>query len=222
MHIDREMIHYDGIEIPSIKITPLNTSGAAAIFHGYGGCKEELLGMAWRIAEIGITTCVIDLRGHGENLLNLDHDIISDVEATIEFCRQYGKVASIGHSSGGRFSLLSSADFAIGISPALNQDFSEATKKTLKDLRSYRVHEDSPEMNYDILRKLPVWQPKGIKRTAVIFGSRDNPDIIQSCQKLLPTDTAISFIEGALHSDIFLLEATINCVKNHLIEWFNK
>ena len=59
------------------------------------------MGLAWRVAEIGLTSCVIDLRGHGENLLNLDHGVLSDVGAAIEYCRRYGNVAAIGHSLGG-------------------------------------------------------------------------------------------------------------------------
>lgn len=182
MFLERQIIQDDGIKIPCAIITPSKSSGAAVIIHGYGGCKEEQLGLAWRVAEIGITSCVIDLRGHGENLLNLDLGVLSDVEATLEYCRRYGKVAAIGHSLGGRLSLLSSADFAIGISPALNQQYSSTTQKILKDVRSYRVRQASSEVIFDILQTLPVWHPNRSRQTLVIFGSRDVPEIIQACQ----------------------------------------
>lgn len=35
-------------------IEPAAPKGAAVVIHGYGGCKEEQLGMAWRIAEKGL------------------------------------------------------------------------------------------------------------------------------------------------------------------------
>lgn len=221
MHIERQIIQYDGIKIPSTIIAPSKPSGAAVLVHGYGGCKEELMGLAWRVAELGIISCVIDLRGHGENLLNLDYGVFSDVEATIKYCRRYGKVAAIGHSSGGRLSLLSSADFAIGISPALNKEFSETTQKVLKDLRNYRVRESFQNVIFDILQTLPVWHPNNSRQTSVIFGSRDIPEIVQACKELVSTDTTLDFIAGALHNDIFLLEKTIESVTNQLTKWFS-
>ena len=116
---------------------------------------------------------------------------------------------------------MSSADFAIGISPALNQEYGNITQKVLEDLRSYRVRQVSSQMIFKILKTLPVWHPDKSRQTSVIFGYRDVPEIIQACQALLPADTAIDLIEGALHNDIFLLEATKERVINQLTEWFN-
>lgn len=59
------------------------------------------------------------------------------------------------------------------------------------------------------------------RQTSVIFGSRDVPEIVRACQELTPTDTALNFVEGALHNDIFLLETTIENVTNQLKEWFD-
>ncbi|KLU66828.1 alpha/beta hydrolase family protein [Desulfosporosinus acididurans] len=220
MFTERQTIQYNGINIPSIINIPSNPSGAAVIVHGYGGCKEEQLGLAWRAAELGLVTCAIDLHGHGENVLNLEQGIFLDVEAAVDHCRRFGKVAAIGHSLGGRLSLLSRADFAIGISPALSQDYSETTRKVLKDLRNYRVRLDSPEKVFDILKGLPVWEPNSRQRSSIIFGSRDVPEIREACQELSHTDTKLNYIEGALHSDIFFMEATIITVINQLREWF--
>jgi alpha-beta hydrolase superfamily lysophospholipase len=74
---------------------PSNSKGAVVEVHGYGGFKEETLGLAWRIAEKGFTTGVIDLRGHGEHLLDLDKNILSDLETAISHFRYYGKVTAL-------------------------------------------------------------------------------------------------------------------------------
>jgi alpha-beta hydrolase superfamily lysophospholipase len=137
MNVERENIQADGFDVPCVIVTPPISHGAAVVVHGYGGCKEEQLGLAWRVAEIGITVCAIDHRGHGEHKLPLDEDVLQDVETAIKYCRSFGKVAAVGHSSGGRLCLIGSADFAIGISPALNTTFSAETQKIINAMRSY-------------------------------------------------------------------------------------
>ena len=81
-----------------------------------------------RIAEIGLAVNVVDQRDHGENESPLDNKALPEIEAAINFCRQYGKVAAIGHSFGGRLAMSSTADFSIGISPALASDYGERTR----------------------------------------------------------------------------------------------
>ncbi|MCE7699077.1 MAG: alpha/beta fold hydrolase [Methanobacterium paludis] len=113
MDIKRDLIEGEEFKLPCIQFTPSKSKGAAVIVHGYGGSKEEQLGLAWRVALKGITTCAIDIRGHGENPNSLDRNILTDLEVAISYCRQFGKVAAIGHSLGGRLALVSSADYAV-------------------------------------------------------------------------------------------------------------
>jgi dienelactone hydrolase len=54
MNTYRYDIKNGNVEIPAIMIEPAAPKGAAVVIHGYGGCKEEQLGMAWRIAEKGL------------------------------------------------------------------------------------------------------------------------------------------------------------------------
>ncbi|EKQ57703.1 MULTISPECIES: alpha/beta fold hydrolase [unclassified Clostridium] len=220
MDIERHFIQGNGFEIPSIILKPKNSIGSAVIVHGYGGCKEEQLGLALRVAEIGMTTCVIDLRGHGENELPLNENVPLDVETAIKYCRCFGKVVAIGHSLGGRLSLLSGANYVIGVSPALNKTFSNQTKEILKSLRSYRVTEINPNINWDILNKLAEWKYDSNKHVQIIFGSRDVPDIISTCNKLKEKGVPIVQIDKALHNDIFLLNETFDNIVNQLKEWF--
>ena len=220
MDIERQLIQGNGVKIPSIILKPTNSIGTAVIVHGYGGCKEEQLGLAWRMAEIGITACVIDLRGHGEHELPLDENILLDVETAVNYCHRFGKVVAIGHSLGGRLSLLSNADYVIGISPALNKTFCNQTQETLKALRSYRVKEINPNVNWDILNKLPEWEYDSSRGVQILFGSRDVSDIISTCSKLKEKGVPIIQIDKALHNDIFLLEETFDNIINQLKQWF--
>lgn len=220
MNIERQLIQGKGFKIPSIILTPSNPRGAAVIVHGYGGCKEEQLGLAWRVAEFGITTCVIDLRGHGEHEVPLDENIILDVETAIKYCRSFGKVVAIGHSLGGRLSLLSDADYIIGISPAFNKTFGSQTQETIKALRGYRVQEVYPNALFEILNELPQWRYDVSKNTQIIFGSRDVQEIIYTSNELKEKGVPVAQIDKALHNDIFLLEGTFEKIINRLKEWF--
>jgi pimeloyl-ACP methyl ester carboxylesterase len=220
MNIERKLIQAGRLNIPCVILTPPASHGTAVIVHGYGGCKEEQLALAWRVAEIGITACAIDHRGHGEHKLPLDEDVLQDVETAIKYCRGFGKVAAIGHSSGGRLSLISSADFAIGISPALSTAYSAETQRIIKDLRSYRVRESFSNVNFETLKKLPVWQSSDNKPTLIVFGSRDVLEIVSSCKELKTRGNHVIEIDQALHNDIFLLEETFAQVVKKLGEWF--
>lgn len=219
MKIERQPLHGGGLYVPSILLTPHDPIGAAVITHGYGGCKEEQLGLAWRVAETGLVTCAIDLRGHGENEHVLDEDVHSDVETAIQYCRRFGKVVAIGHSLGGRLSLLSSADFAVGISPALSKTFSTQTQEALKAIRGYRVREISPNVNFEILNKLPEWRLDDSREVQILFGSRDVPEIISACNELRQSGVPVMQINKALHNDIFLSEETFEKVTNRMKEW---
>ena len=220
MNIERQIIQGNGFTIPSIMLTPAHSRGAAVIVHGYGGCKEELLGFAWRVAESGITACVIDLRGHGEHELPLDGNMILDVETAIQYCRQFGKVTAIGHSVGGRLALLSSADYIIGLSPALSKNFGNQTQKTINSVRGYRVREIRPNILFETLNALPEWRSAGGDAIGIIIGERDVPEIISKSNELKAKGVSVTQIDKALHSDIFLLEETFQKVNNQLNEWF--
>lgn len=119
MDIRRQIIKGDGVEIPSIVLTPDDFKGVAIIVPGYGGSKDEELGLAYRVAEAGFKTFAIDFRGHGENGSHFDENIILDLEVVINHCKGFGKVVVIGHSLGGRIALISSSDYAIGISSVI-------------------------------------------------------------------------------------------------------
>ncbi len=138
--------------------------------------------------------------------------MLAELETAIEHCRQYGKVAAVGYSLRGRLSLLSSADFAIGISPALNTRYSETACDRLEIIRSYRVSESSFNLFIKIMGQLPVWQPNTSQPTLIIFGIRDVPEIVQDCRKLQAQGFNVQEIDAAFHNDIYLHEETFRAI----------
>lgn len=214
----RIRIHAGGFDVPAIIVSPENFRASVAVIHGYGGNKEEMLGLAWRIAEAGFRAVSIDLRGHGEHLLRFDGEIMKDVEAVIAFLRTHGPVAVVGHSLGGRLALHSSADFAIGISPAIRRSFSEQTRKHIRSMRAHRVREVSDHILFDVLERLPEWNASD--RAALVVGERDVPEIADGCAELGKKGADLTVIPRALHADIFNQEECFAAVVKHLGERF--
>jgi alpha-beta hydrolase superfamily lysophospholipase len=66
--INNHFLPVDGYKITAILIQPEEPPGAAVIVHGYGGNKEEQLGLGRQVADAALVACVIDLRGHGGTL----------------------------------------------------------------------------------------------------------------------------------------------------------
>ena len=222
MDIKKQIIKGDDFEVPSIVLTPDNFKGAAIIVPGYGGSKEEELGLSYRVAEAGFKTFAIDFRGHGENTSCFDENIILDLETSINYCKAFGKVVVIGHSLGGRIALTSSSDYAIGISPALNTNFSENTMNLLMSARDYRVKQKSEGIIKKVIKDISVFDFKDDNKRAIIYGSRDIPEIISVCENYKNTAKNSSIIEiyNALHSDICTLEDTFKNIIKQLGEFF--
>lgn len=220
LNIERLAIKSGKHEIPAVIISPVEPRGGAVIAHGYGGCKEELLGLAWRVAEQGFAACAIDLRGHGEHQLAMDKEFQTDMEAAIRYCRRFGRVVAIGHSLGGRLALMSSADFAIGISPPLDPHYCARTQELLQKVRSYRVKQESADAVFDYLSSLPANPQDRTGRTLIIYGSRDVQEIVASCNELSASGANVQRIEEAKHGDTYQLERTFEIIWDQLGEWF--
>jgi hypothetical protein len=222
MDIQRLMIPGQGFVVPSVVFAPERPVGTAIIAHGYGGCKEEQLGLAWRVAHASIRAVTIDLRGHGEHPLPLDKDVLDDLNTVVHHYKQFGQVAAIGHSLGGRLALISDADFAIGISPPLDTVFSERTQEQLKKMRSHRVRPEDHSVVFDVLRTIPCWHPTDFRRSMIIFGSRDVPEIVHTCRMVGSTGATVIEIDRALHGDTYCMEIAFEAVVKKLLEWFGE
>ena len=219
LEIERATIAGDGVETPAVWCLPSAPRAGVLLLHGYGGCKEEMLGPAWRLAEVGCAVCTIDLRGHGEHPAPLDMGVVADVEAALAGCRQYGPTVAIGHSLGGRLALSSDADFVVALSPALGHEFSEQTQGMLRELRSYRVREEGMQVLPSLLKTLPDWRPTA-RPTLLVYGTRDVPEIAAACKEWGAQGVPVREIPCARHGDIFLLETTIELITKRLGTWW--
>jgi hypothetical protein len=219
MITNRIMIKLNGFDITGILIEPKDSLGTVIIVHGYGGSKEEQLGLGWRIAECGFSSFMIDLPGHGENKATFEGNIKLYVDSAIEFFKINGKVISIGHSVGGRISLTSRADYVIGISPTLVKEFSNETMCFINNFRSYRVRQHDDEFLWLLHKQLPLFDITNDEKAMVIYGSRDVPEIVASCRQLKGKIKNISEIEKAMHNDIYLDEKVFKIIIDQLKLW---
>src|SRR3989304_4910892 len=117
--------------VPAYLFLPEAPRGGAAVVHGYGGCKEQMLGISARLAEGGWATLALDLRGHGEHPAPLDEGVLQDLEAALHWLRRYERVVAVGHSLGGRLALISRAGLGVAISPPVASRPSEEGRQML-------------------------------------------------------------------------------------------
>ncbi len=220
MRLHRLTINGETLSIPAVILQHERPRGQAVIVHGYGGCKEEALGLAWRIAEWGFDAVAIDLRGHGENPPPYDEGILEDVEAAVRQRKAVGRVVAVGHSLGGRLCLLSGADYKIGISPALMTTHSESTRKLINAIRGHRVREIRPGINFDTLESLPAWDAADRERALLICCTRDVPEIGVTCTEMEAKGVRVERVEDASHGDVFLNEKTFAVMRRQLDAWF--
>ena len=150
----RDLRSSDGHSVPAYLFEPDRPSGAIALAHGYGGAKEQMLGLAARLAEAGFAACCPDLRGHGEHPAPLGPGLLHDLEAAVGYCRRYGRVAALGHSLGGRLALMSSAGLLIAVSPAIPKRPSEEGRAMLINFGSTAVRTADPAAILPLLQAL--------------------------------------------------------------------
>src|SRR3989304_5842363 len=173
----------DGHAVPAYAMLPERPRGGAAVVHGYGGCKEQMLGIAARLAEEGWAALALDLRGHGEHPAPLDEGVLHDLEPPLHWLRRYARVVAVGHSLGGRLALISSADLVVAISPAVASRPSEAGRQMLLAFGSTTGRSPSPSTILELLRKMDeVKQPD--RPVLLLHGERDIPTLIEGIRRV--------------------------------------
>lgn len=208
----------DGHPVPAYLFRPDSPTAAVAIAHGYGGCKEQMLGLAARVAECGLAACVFDIRGHGEHPAPLDPAMLEDLEASLAILRQYGRVAAVGHSLGGRLALMSSADLVAAVSPALPQRPSEEGRAMLTHFGSTSVRAQARDEILAILRTLP---PPALRDrpTLLVHAAGDIPSLIEGVQATAAAmpHAIVQVISQHQHQAAVLPPSVLD----YLPHWFN-
>jgi fermentation-respiration switch protein FrsA (DUF1100 family) len=162
----------DGHAIPGFLLTPASPRGGAVVCHGYGGSKDQMLGIAAAVAEKGTAALTIDLCGHGENMAPIGPAMLDELEAAVAFVRRFGRTAAIGHSLGGRLALMSSADVMVAMSPSVMMQMSPQGKWMFENLPSPGVREPYTGYVLELLEKLgPV--PSHGRPCLLLYSERD-------------------------------------------------
>src|SRR2546426_10652976 len=91
----------DGHNIPAYLLAPDSARGGAALIPPYGSTKEQMLGIAATLGDVGIAVLSIDLCGHGENRSALGPMMRDEVESAVGYVRRFGRAAAVGVSLGG-------------------------------------------------------------------------------------------------------------------------
>jgi dienelactone hydrolase len=215
----RDLRSSDGHAVPAYLLEPDRPAGAIALAHGYGGAKEQMLGLAAHLAEAGFAACCPDLRGHGEHPAPFGPGLLHDLEAAVGYCRRYGRVAALGHSLGGRLALMSGADLLIAVSPAIPPKRpSEEGRAMLIAFGSTAVRTADPAAILPLLQALgPI--PNSPQPKLLLVAEGDVPSLLEGV-----AEAAVA-LRGAERQLISRqqhraapLPATIG---NYLPHWFN-
>src|SRR2546426_11929252 len=108
----------DGHNIPAYLLAPDSARGGAALVPPYGSTKEQMLGIAATLGDVGIVVLSIDLCGHGENRSALGPMMRDEVESAVGYVRRFGRAAAVGVSLAGEVAGGAFAGRLRGISPA--------------------------------------------------------------------------------------------------------
>jgi len=173
----------DNHAVPAYLFLPEAPRGGAAVVHGYGGSKEQMLGISARLAEEGWAALALDLRGHGEHPAPLNEGVLQDLEAALHWLRRFGRVVAVGHSLGGRLALISSADLVIAVSPSVVSRPSEEGRQMLLAFGSTTVRSPRPDYILQLLRQMEeVKQPD--RPVLLLHGDQDILTLIEGIRRV--------------------------------------
>lgn len=213
-----DLISDDGHRVPAYLLTPPHATVGAVLVHGYGGCKEQMLGLAARLADSGFAALCLDLRGHGEHPAPLGGGLLQDLEAGLARLRPAGRTVVIGHSLGGRLALMSSADVVVAISPALPSRPSDEGRQMLVHFGGTAVRATSPLQIFQLLQEMgPV--PSSGQSRLIIHAGGDIPSLIEGITTLARSQPGALLWE--IRADQHREAALSPGILGYLPRWFN-
>jgi fermentation-respiration switch protein FrsA (DUF1100 family) len=174
----------DGHGIPAFLLAPPSPRGGVAVCHGYGGSKEQMLGIAVAAAERGAAALVFDFCGHGENQAPIGPGMREELEAAVTFLRRFGRTGAIGHSLGGRLALMSPADAMVALSPSVMVQMSPQGKWMFENLPSPGVREPYSGYVLELLEKLGPVPPHG-RPCLLLYSERDIQGLLDGAAGLI-------------------------------------
>ncbi len=213
-----DLMSEDGHRVPAYLLTPPRAVAGSVLVHGYGGCKEQMLGLAARLADSGVAALCVDLRGHGEHPAPLGRGLLLDLEAGLARVRPAGRTIAIGHSLGGRLALMSTAQVVVAISPALPSRPSEEGRQMLLHFGSTAVRAAAPGQILQLLQEMGA-VPSSNRPRLLIHAKGDIPSLIEGIVALAGSQAAVLLweIEADQHQEAALSPGILG----YLPRWFN-
>jgi dienelactone hydrolase len=209
----------EGDPIPAVLLSPDSPHSGAVLLHPYGCSKEQMLGLAFTLAEKGVAALAIDNCGHGENMAAIGPRMRNEVDAAVAYVRKrFGRVGCTGLSLGGRLALMSSADYMVAMSPAVVSEISPQGKWMFENFPRPGVREPYSGYVAELLRELgPV--PRHDRPCLLLYAERDIPmilDGVKELRELLP-QAEVRYVTTDLRPDIQHDSGLIR----YLPRWFN-
>jgi pimeloyl-ACP methyl ester carboxylesterase len=205
----------DGQRLPAVLLEPPSPRGGVVVSHGYGGTKEDVLGLALAFAVRGWAAVAIDLRGHGEHPAAVDAGFLDDINGAVDYVRRFGSTVAVGHSFGGRLALASEADRAIGISPSVFRGISAEGQVMMETFTSPRVREERPGYLLEIAAAIPPIRDDG-KPRFIVHSERDVPGILAGLQAL-----SLANLERVAVPPLYTKAPSDQRLLDYLPAWFN-
>lgn len=188
----------------------LISSGSGAheglIIHGYGGCKEEILGLAVGLAaRLPLRLLLFDLPGHG-----------SAAEEPLTLAAAREKVAAavaaldepaffVGHSLGARVGLLSGLELAVCISMPGAARFEGSRADLMRTLRVRQVNEAAPLSG---LLEVLANGAAPAARTQLLCAGRELESVTELAAAWRGQGIPCIEVEGSGHNDIVSVPLT--------------
>ena len=196
---------------PAYLLSTKAKKGPALVLHGYGGIKEEVLGLGIAVAAAGYSVYLPDLPGHGTN-----PEILSGTSIW-EFCvacKAHSFAAAVGHSLGGRIAM------ALGIKPLcllsvpLAARFEGRKTELLRVLRARRVREARPLAGLaEALAILAAPWPD--PPVLLLHAFQDLPTCLEAAAKGRESGWETRAVKTVGHLDIVTAPETLTAVKNY-------
>ncbi|MEW6183357.1 MAG: alpha/beta hydrolase [Bacillota bacterium] len=197
---------------PAYLLTPENQKGAAIILHGYGGVKEEVLGLGIAAAGAGWKTYLPDLPGHGAHPEPLSGQSIRRFAAAL---KTYTFTAAIGHSLGGRIAMTLGTKRTCLLSIPLDVRFDGRKSELLRVLRARRVRESKPFTGLE--EALAVLNEPWPSPPVLLFHSfRDLPTCLAAVASAREIGWETRSVNNVGHLDIITAPEVLNAVGAYL------
>jgi pimeloyl-ACP methyl ester carboxylesterase len=208
----------DGHVIPGFLFAPDSPRGGVLLCAGYGGTKEQMLGLAAFIVEKGMAALAFDPCGHGESTAPIGPGIRDEIEAVLRYLHRFGRTAAVGNSLGGRLALMSSADYMVAISPAVAAQISPQGKWMFENFPSPAVREPYSGYVFELLEALGPVRPHS-RPCLLLYAERDIPAILEGAAglKALLPQADLRYITNETRPDVQHDHGLIR----YLPRWFN-